>query len=145
MSCGPSVGQHQARIENARIGRSARAHAGKRRFDDLAHDTGLQLGRQHSGGRIGAHAAGVRTLVAVEDALVVLRRAEGEGGGAVAQGEEARLLAFEKGLDHDLGAGLPRPPPSIMSMASSASSTVVATTTPLPAASPSAFTTMGTP
>ena len=34
---------------------------------------------------------------------------------------------------------------AIMSMAASASATVVATTTPLPAASPSAFTTIGAP
>ncbi len=39
----------------------------------------------------------------------------------------------------------PSPPSNIMSMAASASSTVPATTTPLPAASPSAFTTMGAP
>ena len=43
--------------------------------------------------------------VAVADALVVLRRAEGQRGRAVAEAEEARLLAVEEFLDHDLGAG----------------------------------------
>src|SRR6185437_12134349 len=42
-------------------------------------------------------------------------------------------------------AGVPRPPPNIMSIAASASCVVSATTTPFPAASPSAFTTMGAP
>ena len=39
----------------------------------------------------------------------------------------------------------PRPPPNIMSIAASASATVCATTTPLPAARPSALTTIGAP
>src|SRR5215831_14993642 len=39
----------------------------------------------------------------------------------------------------------PNPPPNIMSMAASASARVLAMTTPLPAASPSAFTTIGAP
>ena len=55
--------------------------------------------------RIGAHAAGVRALVAVEGALVVLRRGERDRGLAVAQREERDFLAGEKFLDHDLGAG----------------------------------------
>ena len=47
--------------------------------------------------------------------------------------------------DYVRAKGAPRPPPNIMSMASSASCTVSATTTPLPAARPSAFTTIGAP
>ena len=37
---------------------------------------------------------------------MVLRRAEGQRGLAVAQAEEARLLAVEEFLDDDLGAGV---------------------------------------
>ncbi len=43
--------------------------------------------------------------VALADALVVLRRAEGQRGGAVAQAEEARLLALQEFLDDHFGAG----------------------------------------
>ena len=39
----------------------------------------------------------------------------------------------------------PKPPPNIMSTAASASASVIATTTPLPAARPSALTTIGAP
>ena len=40
--------------------------------DDLAHGTGMDLGRHDRRRRIGAHAAGVGSLVAVHQALVVL-------------------------------------------------------------------------
>lgn len=52
-----------------------------------------------------AHAAGVRSGVAVSDTLVVLRRTERQHVLAVAKAEEARFLAIEIGLDHHLGAG----------------------------------------
>ena len=55
--------------------------------------------RHHRGRRVGAHAAGVGTGVAVADALVVLGGGERERGLAVDEGEEARLLAV---------AGIPR-------------------------------------
>ena len=64
------------------------------------------LGRHHGGRRIGAHAAGVGALVAVEHALVVLRGDERDRGLAVAQREERRLLAAQEFLDHDFGARL---------------------------------------
>ena len=41
----------------------------------------------------------------IEHPLVVLRRRERNRGVAVAQRKEADLAAFEKFLDHDLGAG----------------------------------------
>ena len=63
------------------------------------------LRRHHRRRRVGAHAAGVWTLVAIERALVVLRARERQRGIAVAQDEEARLFAGEKFLDHKLGAG----------------------------------------
>ena len=62
------------------------------------------FGRHDRGRGIGAHAAGVGTLVAVADALVILRRGEGERLVAVAKREERGLLAVEKVLDHHFRA-----------------------------------------
>ena len=56
--------------------------------------------------RVGAHAAGIRSLVAVEGALVVLRRGERQRRHAIAKRKERRLLAGEKFLDYDLAGGL---------------------------------------
>ena len=52
--------------------------------------------------RIGirAHAAGVRTQVAVEDPLVILRWFEGNAAFAIAEHDEAHLFAFEEFFDH---------------------------------------------
>ena len=51
-------------------------------------------------GRVGAHAAGVRAAVAVEDALVVACGSHREGALAVTQREQRELLACETLLDH---------------------------------------------
>ncbi len=64
-----------------------------------------QLLGQDGCGRIGPHAAGVRALVIVERALVVLRRADGQHGFAVGEHEERRLLALHEFLDHHFGPG----------------------------------------
>ena len=53
--------------------------------------------------RVAPHSAGVRPLVAVEDALVVLRRRERHRALAVAQREQRQLLALQELLQHDLG------------------------------------------
>ena len=50
-------------------------------------------------GRVGAHAAGVRASVAVEDPLVVLGGRERHGGLAVAQRQQRQLLALQVLLD----------------------------------------------
>ena len=87
---------------------------------------------------IGAHAAGVRTRVAVEDRLVILRRRQRHDVAPVAQRDEADLFAAQELFDHqaalqraERGFGLRRDPARL--------------TTPLPAASPSAFSTTGKP
>src|SRR2546430_10103981 len=49
--------------------------------------------------RVGAHAARVRTLVAVEDGLVVLRGGERQRVGAVGEREERDLLPRQELLD----------------------------------------------
>ena len=56
-------------------------------------------------GRIGAHAARVRTLVAVEDALVVLGGRKEHGVLSVHHREDRALLAMKELLDQHLGAG----------------------------------------
>ena len=69
----------------------------------------VHVRRHHRRRRIGAHAAGVRALVAVEDALVILRAGERQRMLAVGENEEAGFLAGEKFLDHDLRAGIAEP------------------------------------
>jgi hypothetical protein len=64
---------------------------------DLAHERGRHLARR----REGAHPAGVRAGVAVEDPLVVLRGGEEAHALAVAQRDHARLGALEPLLDDD--------------------------------------------
>ncbi len=75
---------------------------------------------------------------------MVLRGGERESGLAVDQREEARFLAVEELLDDDLRAGgAERAAEAIVDRLRSPASRVWAMTTPLPAASPSALTTMG--
>ncbi len=57
-------------------------------------------------GGIGAHAAGVRALVVVEDALVVLRRHQRNHALAVAHHQERQLLALQALFEHHARAGL---------------------------------------
>ena len=65
--------------------------------DDL-----LDLGRAEARHRrVAAHAAGVRSLVAVEDPLVVLRRRQRHDVLAVAERQQRELFAREELLQHD--------------------------------------------
>lgn len=84
-------------------------------------------------------------LCAIKNALVVLRGRERQRRLAIAQREERGLLALHEFLDDDSTPDSPNPPPNIMSTAASASASDIATTTPLPAARPSALTTIGAP
>ena len=96
-------------------------------------------------GGVCSHAAGVRALVVVEDTLVVLRRHQRNHALAVAHHQEGQLFALEKFFQHDTRdpASPSILPLSISSAVRCASSFVCAMTTPLPAASPSALTTIG--
>ena len=80
-------------------GQPSAAIPAMRRADDLAHDPLRHGGIENGCGRVGAHAAGVRALIAVEGALVVLGGADLQRMGAVAQGEQAGLLADQAFLD----------------------------------------------
>ena len=78
--------------------------------DDLAHDPRVQRRRHDRRRRVGAHPAGVRALVAVAQALVVLAGRERQAALAVDDDDEARFLAVEKLLDDELRARLAHRP-----------------------------------
>ena len=79
-------------------------------FDDRLRDVGdepvAHLGIDDLAGRIGAHPAGVRALVVVEDALVVLRRYQRNHALAVTHHEERQLLALQALFEHNARAGI---------------------------------------
>ncbi len=56
------------------------------------------------GGGVGPHAAGVWTRVAVTHTFMVLRRADGQNGCAVAKNEEGCFFAVHEFFDHDFRA-----------------------------------------
>ena len=109
----------------------------------------VQGGRDHRCRRICAHPAGVGPRIAFLEALVILAGSKRQHVVAVGHDDKADLLAFDKLLDHNPGVGScfpgPHLPPALRPTAACASSSVVATTTPFPAASPSALITMGAP
>ena len=74
-------------------------------FDDLAHDPRLERGIHQRARRERAHAAGVRPAVVVEDALVILRRADRDGARAVADREERHFRPDQAFFDHEPIAG----------------------------------------
>jgi hypothetical protein len=104
------------------------------------------FGRDDRGRRVRAHAAGVGALVAVAQALVVLAGGERQRARAVAHDDEARFLALQELLDHDPRAGFAEA--FLRHHAVDGGLRLLdaaATTTPFPAASPSALTTIGAP
>jgi hypothetical protein len=102
-----ALGDHQPGKQHASVGRAHRLHGAHGRLDDLVHYALVHFRRHDRRRRIGAHAAGVGTLVAVADALVVLRRGKRDRGLAVAQREERGFLADQTILDHDFPGRLP--------------------------------------
>ena len=102
----PGFRHHQTGEQNAGERPSHFAHRLHRRLDNLAHDAILHRGVDDRRRRIGAHAAGVRPLVAVVRGLVVLRGGKRYRDFAIAQREEARFLAFHEFLDDDRSAGI---------------------------------------
>src|ERR1017187_1562836 len=57
-------------------------------------------------GRVGTHAACVGTVIALVEALVVLTARERQYLLAIGHDDEARFLALQEFLDHNLGAGI---------------------------------------
>ena len=99
-------GHHQARVQEAEVGRALGSERPHRRPHHLVHRALVHRGRDHRRGRVGTHPAGVRARVAVAQTLVVLRGGERQHVRAVHHGDEARFLAVEEFLDHHLVAGL---------------------------------------
>src|SRR5690606_21175276 len=91
---------HQPGVQEAGERHAVGRHAAHGGLDHLAHDPRVHLRRNHRGGGVGAHAAGVGPGVAVADPLVVLAGRHGQGGGAVDDRDEAGLLAVQELLDY---------------------------------------------
>ena len=103
---GAAVGEREAGVQQPGERRAAAGHL----VDGRLEDGGEDLVDEAVGGprerRVGAHAAGVRPLVAVADALEVLRGLERVDRGAVGDREERDLGAVEVLLDdHPLAPG----------------------------------------
>ena len=64
---------HDAGVQKSRVRHSVGGQSANRGLDHLTHDAGMDFRRGHGSRRVGAHAAGVGSAVAVVEALVVLR------------------------------------------------------------------------
>ena len=94
-------GQHQSEIEHALERASLGVHRLHRRQNDVCHRLGGDVVRVCLRRRERAHAAGVRALVVVIGALVVLRGHHRDDGLAVGEREHGHLFAGQKFLDDD--------------------------------------------
>ena len=148
MTLGPSRGEHQAAVQNAAIRRRLRrpcprARAGRSRAESSRAASASTSGAR----RERAHPTGVRSAIVVEDSLVILRRDERNRARRRRRSRRTRLPALrdaprarpragvaEGAVDH---RGLDRRFRLVHACS--------ATTTPLPAASPSALTTTRAP
>ena len=84
---------HQAGIQKAREFDAVGLHAAHGGQDDFVHRALINGGRYHGGGAVCAHAAGVRALVAVQQALVVLAGGHRQNVFAVHHHDEAGFFA----------------------------------------------------
>jgi hypothetical protein len=121
------------------------SHALDRGYDHFAHDLRMYGWCNDGRRRIRAHAAGVGAQVPIAETLVILRRRERQHVATVDHDDEARLLAFEKSsiTTRALRRAQRVGDQHLHRSLHCASSADAATTTPLPAASPSALTTIG--
>jgi hypothetical protein len=101
---GTAGSEDEAGVEESGEGHALGTHLAEGGLDDALHDVaGLGSG-EDAGIGISAHASGVRALVVIKDAFVVLRRAEGDEEVAVADADKADLLAFKELFDDEHGA-----------------------------------------
>ncbi len=99
-----AVRNHETRVEDALVGCAAPGHFGDRGPHDLLHGAGGDGVGEDGGGGVGAHSSGVGARVPFSHPLVVLRGADGQAVGAVAEDEEGGFLSVHEFLDHHLGA-----------------------------------------
>ena len=92
---GAVLSEHDAGVEDASEGAIFFAHRVDSRDQDVLNDFFHRLIGDERSRAVGTHAAGVRTLVAVEGGFVVLRGFEWDNRFAVNQGEDTCFLAFE--------------------------------------------------
>ena len=102
----PLARHGQTHVEHARERRAATGHLCDRRPGHAVHDLLDEVLRRPRQRRVRAHAAGVRSLVAVAHPLEVLRGDERHGVDAVGQDEQRDLRAVQVVLDDDPAAGL---------------------------------------
>ena len=88
---GPVGGQHQADVEKPAERMSLGRHSRDHRIDDLTHHTRVQRSVDQRAWGERAHAAGVRPVIVVEDALVVLRGADRQRPRLRRSGRRTRL------------------------------------------------------
>src|ERR1022692_2465327 len=135
---------HQPAIEHAGEGSVFACHAVNGRLRNVAQNPLLHTGFEHFICGIGTHAASVRPCVALADAFVVLGGSKRRHMLAVGEAEEADLVAGEELLDDYLLLSFAQERAREKAVgASMAVRRDWQMTTPLPAASPSALTTMG--
>ena len=92
--------QHQSAVKHARKRTALGDHRTRRRNHNLLEREPLDLLRNERQARIGTHTARIRTLVAVESALVVLRQRHRIEPLAVHEAHERKFGTFEVVLDH---------------------------------------------
>ena len=133
----PARRQRQPGVQQAGERRAAPGHLVDRRLQHVGEHLVDQAGRRPRQRRVGAHAAGVRARVAVADPLEVLRRHQRHAPSCRRRARTATPPGRR---------GTPRRRPARRwPRAPAPRPRSVVTTTPLPAASPSSFTTYGGP
>ena len=83
--------EHQAEVEEALVGLALLRDAAKRRANDGLQDALFEIGGDHAVAGVGAHAAGVRSAIGVENALVIAAGSEGDEVLAVGQHHVGQL------------------------------------------------------
>src|SRR3954462_9481154 len=97
--------KHETGVKKSVIGLSLGGKTGQHWIHDLAHDARLHRSVEEGTRRERSHAASIRSLIAVEDSLVILRRHERRRTRAVTDGEEGDLRSIETLFEHDPRAG----------------------------------------
>ena len=101
----PARGHHDAAIQDALVLRAFRFHARHHGLGNVRHQPVSHLRVDNLVGGVRPHAPGVRPLVVIENAFVVLRGDQWDYPLAVRHHEERELFAFQEFLQHHPGSG----------------------------------------